>query len=148
MHLRLRLLPGELAVCRLPADAPIPAWATAAPFFCVVRTADELSVVCAAGRVPTDADATFPVARGWRALRVAGPLDLALVGVMARLAVPLADAGVSVLPIATFDTDYLLVRAAQLPPAVAALRAAGHEVGDEVGDEVDTHGAPDARTDD
>jgi hypothetical protein len=127
--LRLALLPGELTLCRLAADAPLPAWAldaldTPAPFACVARTADELSIVCAAAPVPAAVDGV--VARGWRALRVDGPLDLALVGIMARLAVPLADAGVSIFPVATHDTDYVLVRETQLDAAVAALRAAGH----------------------
>jgi hypothetical protein len=62
---------------------------------------------------------------------VAGPLDFALTGVAAALTAPLAAAEVSVLPVATFDTDYLFVREAALDRATAALRAAGHEVGTE-----------------
>jgi hypothetical protein len=54
-------------------------------------------------------------------------LDL-LPSVAAALTVPLAAAGVSVLPIATFDTDYLIVREESLPRALAALLAAGHVV--------------------
>ena len=83
-----------------------------------------MTVVCAAARVPADARAE----RGWRALRVAGPLDFALTGVLAAVAVPLADAGVSIFAVSTFDTDYVLVRADRLEAAVAALRAAGHRV--------------------
>ena len=60
---------------------------------------------------------------------MAGPLDFALTGVAAASTAPLAAAGVSVLPVATYDTDYLFVREAALPVAVEALRAAGHEVG-------------------
>lgn len=62
------------------------------------------------------------------ALEVAGPLDFALTGVLAGLAVPLAEAGVSIFALATYDTDVLLVREAQLDAAIAALRAAGHDV--------------------
>ena len=51
---------------------------------------------------------------------------------MARLAAPLARAGISILALATFDTDYLLVRETDLGRALAALRAAGHRVGDRV----------------
>jgi hypothetical protein len=65
----------------------------------------------------------------WRRLEVAGPLDLALVGVMSELAGILAGAGVSVFPVATHDTDHLLVRADRLDAACDALRAAGHRVG-------------------
>jgi uncharacterized protein len=117
--LRLTLLPDHFAVCRLPADAPTPE-----RFWSVTRTADELSVICSDADVPAGAE----VQPDWRGLQVAGPLDFALTGVAAALTVPLAEAGVSVLPVATYDTDYLFVRASALDAAVAALRAAGHTV--------------------
>jgi hypothetical protein len=67
-------------------------------------------------------------ARGWRCLRVAGSLDFSLVGVLASLLVPLAEAGVTVLATATFDTDYFLVKEIDLERATEALQAAGHSV--------------------
>jgi hypothetical protein len=51
-QLRLLVVDGTFAVCRLPADAPLPAWATGADFFSVTRTPDELAVVCSEGVVP------------------------------------------------------------------------------------------------
>jgi hypothetical protein len=81
-------------------------------------------VICADDAVPPGAT----VERGWRGLQVAGPLDFALTGVAAALTVPLAAAGISVLPVATFDTDYLFVREPSLAAAVAALTGAGHLV--------------------
>ena len=122
--LTLTLLADALAVCRLSPDAAVPKWALSALFSSVTRTADELSVVCAAAGVPDE----IVAARDWRALRVDGPLDLALVGVLAALAVPLAEAGVSVFTVATYDTDWILVRAAQVEAACAALERAGHAV--------------------
>jgi hypothetical protein len=123
--LKLSVLPQALVVCQLAPDEPIPAWATGGELWSVTRTPDELSLVCAA-------DAPPPGVRGegpWRALEVAGPLDFALVGVLSGIAAPLAAAGVSIFTIATYDTDYVLVRAHRLAEAVAALRAAGHTVG-------------------
>ena len=117
--LELRVLPGSFAVCRLAPDAAVPS-----TFWSVTRTEDELSVICADGAVPEGAAAE----RGWRGLQVAGPLDFALTGVAAALTVPLAAAGISVLPVATFDTDYLFVREPSLAAAVAALTAVGHLV--------------------
>lgn len=122
--LELAVLPWALAVCRLPADADAPARFAGGPFSALVRTADETSLVCLEARVPTGVR-TEP---GWRALRVAGPLDFALTGVLASLLVPLADAGVAVFAQSTFDTDYVLVKEAALADAVAALEAAGHRV--------------------
>jgi len=122
---RLELLADRLAVVRLDEDAPLPTWAFGSRgLAAVVRRRGELSVVCAEDAVPAGAQAE----RGWRALEVAGPLDLALTGVLAALAAPLAAAGVAIFPLATYDTDVLLVRAAQLDDAVAALEAAGHAV--------------------
>jgi hypothetical protein len=125
--LELDVLPGLFSVCRLDPAAELPSasWSSQpADFWWVTRTADELSVICPEDAIPVGA----VVERGWRALRVAGPLDFALTGVAAALSAPLAAADVSVLPIATFDTDYLFVRAASLPRALEALAAAGHVV--------------------
>ena len=120
MILELRLLPAVFAVCRLDPVAPVPDG-----FWSVTRTDDELSVICVEDAVPEGA----VVQRGWRALQVVGPLDFALTGVAAALTAPLAEAQVSVLPIATYDTDYLFVRDETLSRAVAALEDAGHRVG-------------------
>ena len=116
--------PQTMSICRLPADEPIPAWATKRAFFSVTRTSDELSVVCTSIHVPSGVTAHD----GWRALKLAGPFDLLLVGILLGVTAPLAAAGVTVFPIATYDTDYLLVRNDQLNTAIAALRSAGHQV--------------------
>jgi hypothetical protein len=104
----------------------LPAWAAPGDgeLHAVVRTAAELTVVCAAARVPGDVRAE----RGWHALAVEGPLDLALTGVLASLLVPLARAGVSIFAVSTYDTDHVLVRSERLAEAVEALREAGHRV--------------------
>lgn len=122
--LTLDLLAEPMSICRLAADAPVPAWAMAAPFFCVARTTEELSIMCATARVP----AGTTESSGWRLLRLAGPFEFSEVGVLLRVAAPLAEADVSIMPVATWDTDYVLVREAQLGEALVALRAAGHAV--------------------
>jgi hypothetical protein len=123
-QLRLVFLQGSFAVCRLEPEAPVPSWAADGPFVSVTRTAAELSVVCPEMAVPEGVRCE----RGWRCLRVAGTLDLSLVGVLASLLVPLSGAGVAVFALSTFDTDYLLVRQADLGRAVEAWRQAGHGV--------------------
>src|SRR4051794_9563168 len=101
---------GSFAVCKLPAAAALPPWATAGDFFSVTRTAGELSVVCRREAVPEG----VACERGWRCLRVAGSMPFTLVGVLAALTTPLARAGVGVFAFSTFDTDYLLVKEADL----------------------------------
>lgn len=117
-------LTGRLAVCKLPPDSAVPAWATAGDVFSVTRTGDELSAVCWQEAVPTGTHAEV----GWRCLRVAGAMPFTLVGVLASLTTPVARVGVGVFAFSTFDTDYLLVKEADFPQAVAALRAAGNVV--------------------
>lgn len=113
---------GRFAVARLAADAPIPSWAGAAlatppSLASVTRTADELSIVCDDAAVPDDVRAE----RDFAAFRVAGTIDFSVVGLLATLTRALADAGVSVFAISTFDTDYLLVRTRDLPRARGVL---------------------------
>jgi uncharacterized protein len=120
--LALDVLPERFAVVRLAADAAVPAWARGGSLVSVTRTADELSIVCPEAAVP----AGLPAQRDFRGLRVRGPLDFSAVGVLASLAGPLAAAGVSLFALSTYDTDYLLVRAADLERALAALAGAGH----------------------
>ena len=120
----LRLMAGRYAVCRLSADAPVPSWAASGEWNSVTRTADELSVVCAEAAVPGDVQCEG----GWRVLQVGGPLDFSLVGVLAAIAAPLAQAGVSIFAVSTFDTDYVLVKEEKLARSIEALRVAGHDV--------------------
>lgn len=124
--LRLSVSARPLAIARLDAGEAVPAWFDVhTPFCALVRSEDELTLVCAEEEVPEDVAAQ----RGWRALTVHGPLDFGLTGILAGLAAPLAAAGVPIFAISTFDTDSILVAEERLPDAVAALREAGHEVG-------------------
>jgi hypothetical protein len=124
MPLRLRVLPDHLAVCRLPAGSEVPPWARSGTIRAVVWTSDETSVVIAETAVPQNVRSE----RGWRALMVAGPLDFGLTGILLTVARPLADAGVSIFAMSTFDTDYVLVRESSLETAIRALAGSGHRI--------------------
>ena len=119
MDLALRLLDETLAVVRLDAGAALPGWLdlSAAPLVSVVRTGDELSIVCPEALVPGGVRCEG----GWRAFRIVGTIDFALTGVLAAVLEPLAEARVGIFALSTFDTDYVLVRAEQLEQARAAL---------------------------
>lgn len=123
--MKLSLSPDRLTICQLAADAPIPVWAAGmAPFCSITRTSEELSIVCPENLVPADVKQET----GWRALKVDGPLDFALTGILASLAGSLAKAGVSIFALSTYHTDYVLVKDPQVAKAVRALQAAGHTV--------------------
>jgi uncharacterized protein len=114
----------ELAVSRLPPDAAVPDWATRGAFHAVTRTPAELSIVCEAAHVPGDVRSE----KGWRCFSVAGPIPFELTGVLSSIAAPLAEAGVGIFAISTFDTDTVLVPGARLADAIRALESAGHRV--------------------
>lgn len=119
----LETLPRELSVCKLPSASALPA--APGPWTFAAVTDGEVSLVCPVEDVPACA-----VARedGWRGLRVGGALDFALVGILAELARVLAEAGVPIFAVSTYDTDYLLVKSGAFERALDALRSAGHEV--------------------
>jgi hypothetical protein len=123
-RLRLSVLPGLFAVCRLDPTAEVPPEMARAPLVSITRTRDELSIVCEEPLAPVAARCE----RGWRCLALEGPIPFTTTGVFASLATPLADASVGIFAISTFDTDFLLVKDEQLPAALAALAAAGHHV--------------------
>ena len=107
--MRVDLLSGHFAIVKLD-----PAVAVPAKFFSVTRTPEELSVV-------------YETPEGeWRCLKVEGPLDFSLVGILASLAEPLARAGIPIFAISTFDTDHILVKCERVDAAIAALESAGH----------------------
>jgi hypothetical protein len=119
----LSFIADSFAVCRLAAGADIPAWALLdRSFVSITYTADELSIVCPLAYVP----AGVPAERHWMALKVEGPLDLELTGILASLVAPLAAAGISLFAISTFDTDYLLIKEQHLAHARQVLEEAGH----------------------
>ena len=123
-RLTLRLLPAAFAICRLEPEEPIPAWLPRRGFTATIRAEDELSIYCDETAVPQDVRA----ARGWRALQLVGPFDFNETGVIAAVAGPLAEAGISISVLATYDTDYLFVRSEALESAAEILQAAGHRV--------------------
>jgi hypothetical protein len=118
----IRTLADRLAICRLPPHAPLPEWASKESLWSVTRTTNELSIVCPEESVPSDIQAD----RGWVPLQVVGPLPLTMTGVLSSLAEPLAQAGISIFAISTFETDIVLVRTAELQKAMNALSSAGH----------------------
>jgi hypothetical protein len=123
-HLTLSVLPQTFAVCHLsPAEVAEAARVSSCSFWSVTRTQEELSVV-----VPEEAmPAAWQAERGWRCLKVQGPLDFSLTGILSSLSVPLAEVGISIFALSTYDTDYLLVRALDLDKAIRVLNACGHD---------------------
>ena len=122
--LELSILPQRFAVCRLDSEDVIPDWLMEHNFWSVTRTHEELSVVLPEASVP----ASWKSEKGWRCLKVRGPLDFSLTGILASLASPLAEASISIFAISTYGTDYILVRDHDLEEAKKVLSDAGHAI--------------------
>jgi hypothetical protein len=118
---RLRLLPESMSIARLEPTAATPGWAEHAGFSCVFRTDVSLSIVCAQSLVPGNIRAD----RDWRCLEVEGSLDLTLTGILASLTAPLAQAGIPVFALSSYETDYILVKGSHLDAARHALEESG-----------------------
>lgn len=122
MPLELCLLPELYSVAQIKPNSPIPDWAVSGNTWAVVKTEDELSVVCCEYKVPDGIRSE----RGWRIIKVVGPLEFSLVGILAGLAGVLAEAGISIFAISTYDTDYVLVKEHQLEAALEACCQSGY----------------------
>lgn len=123
--MNLQLLKDKYTVARLEARAAVPDWAQAeSDFVSISRTRHELSIVCREGLAP----ASVKQESNWRILQVEGPLDFGLVGILASIAAPLANAGISIFAVSTFDTDYVMINQNKVDAALAALRGSGHTI--------------------
>lgn len=117
----LKQLPGSFGICKLPLDNALPDWLPSKGMVFIARTPDELSIMCAEQDIPTDVDAS----RGWCCLRVDGDLAFDEVGVVAKIAAPLADVNLSIFVVSTHDRDYVLVHQMDLEAAFSAYQQAG-----------------------
>ena len=124
IELKFSWIPGPFAVCRLPADAPVPDWAWTGPLASVTRTTDELSIVCLADSLPADVESKHH----WICFKLAGPFAFSEVGILASFIDPLVKTGVPIFAVSTYDTDYVLVNEEYAGAALGALRDAGHEL--------------------
>jgi uncharacterized protein len=124
-QLTLRLLPDRLAVCRFDAGDAAPEWAArASGFTSVTRTVDELSVVCSEDAVPAGVKSEA----GWSLFKIEGPFAFTQTGILVAAAAPLAEAGIPIFAISTFDTDYILVKREHAARSVEVLESAGHRL--------------------
>jgi uncharacterized protein len=110
-------LPGEYSIVRLGPVEPVPSWVDCGVFCSVTRTPEELSLLVEAAAVPHGLE----VETGWRGLKLEGPFPFDSVGILAGILTPLAEAGISILAVSTFDTDYVFVKEDKLDATLRVL---------------------------
>ena len=124
MHkLDLTVLDETYAIVRLSSQSDIPNWAYGGSFISITKTDDELSVLCNMKSVPQNQVAELD----WQIIKVVGPLDFSLTGILAGITQPLAGHGISVFAVSPYDTDYILVKNEQLEKAIEILKNEGYQ---------------------
>ncbi|MBQ4089573.1 MAG: ACT domain-containing protein [Clostridia bacterium] len=118
--MQLEIFPQYFSVCKLQPGATLPEGVC---FF--ARTDNELSLVCETKNLP---EATYACENEWRMFRVSGALDFSLIGILARITSILAEAGISVFCVSTYDTDYVLIKSEAFPKAISTLADNGYEI--------------------
>ena len=119
---RFAVLEGRFAICRLAPGSPLPPTPESATLWALTITSDEISLVCDDMSAPR----SEAIERTWRAIKIVGPLDFSLQGVLLSLLGPLSEMQMGVFVLSTFDTDYILVKEFDLTGAIQALEQAGH----------------------
>ena len=118
--MELKLLPDAMTVCKLRSTAAID---LSREWYFIGRTDEELSLVCRTDDTPGD---TLERSDGWRGFRIQGILDFSLTGILSKLSAILAAQKIGIFAVSTYNTDYILVKAADLEKAVRALEDAGY----------------------
>lgn len=122
--LTMKLLKEKFGVCRLDKNSLIPEWSQNGNFLSVTRTSDELSIVCDEDSIPNDVKCE----KDWRILKVEGPLDFSLIGILSKISTILVQKGISIFAISTYDTDYILVKDRDIKDAIDSLTKEHYEI--------------------
>ena len=118
----IRRIDPLLSVCKLQDFSAVD---LSRPFHFAARTDEECSLVCPTSEVPAE---TLAKDDGWRAFRIEGVLDFSLIGILARISSRLAEAGIGIFAISTYNTDYILTKAENFERALMTLAEDGYQI--------------------
>lgn len=120
--MKIKLIDCELSVCKVADYSMVD---MDRDFTFIGKTDEELSLVCPSDAVPENC---LECDSGWRAFRIQGTLDFSLIGILSRISTLLADAGIGIFAVSTYNTDYILTKKENFDRAVDALESAGYEI--------------------
>ncbi len=119
MEIKIEIIDGEFSVCKVWDFSQVNFEAE----YCFTgKTDEEKSLVCLTEDVPEN---TAVRDDGWRAFRVQGVLDFSLIGILSRISEVLAESGVGIFAISTYNTDYILTKRDNWEMALQAIKKAG-----------------------
>jgi len=131
IKLTMKLLKDKYSVCRLDKNSIIPNWVMNGEFFSITKTEDELSIVCSQENLPHNMQhelANIQCEKDWRILKVEGPLDFSLVGILSSISSLMAKEKISIFALSTYDTDYILVKENNIDAAINVLIKNNYDV--------------------
>ena len=118
--MQLKVIDIDFSVCKVKDYSQVDLHQ---PFVFTGATDEEYSLVCPTSLVP---DNTTEQNDGWRAFRIEGELDFSLIGILAKISACLAQNGIGIFAISTFNTDYILTRKENFEKAIQALETEGY----------------------
>lgn len=121
-NMKLRIIDTEFSVCKVEDYSEIE---LSQPFVFTGATDEEKSLVCPTALVPSN---TTEREDGWKAFRIEGVLDFSLIGILSKISTLLAENGIGIFAISTFNTDYVLTKTKDFERAIKALESAGYEI--------------------
>lgn len=120
--MKLQTMPQHLTVCKVRSVEDLD---LSLGFYFIGRTDEEISLVCESGHTPEN---TTSREDGWRIFRIVGVLDFSLIGILSKISTILAENGIGIFAVSTFNTDYVLVKDEDFDRALSALSDAGYEI--------------------
>jgi len=120
--MEIKELSHKLTICKLKSIDGID---IQKEFYFIGKTDEEISLVCKTEEVPENI-----VERddGWKGFRIQGVLDFSLVGILSKLSGILADNGIGIFAVSTYNTDYILIKEENYSKALTALTNAGYSL--------------------
>lgn len=120
--MRLKKIEGDFSICRLSSLSESD---RKRQFFFASKTDEEISLVCLTEEVP---DHALQREDGWKAFRIQGVLDFSLIGVLAKISSLLAEGGIGIFVVSTYNTDYILTKEEDHQRALDILAQAGYSI--------------------
>ena len=120
--MELKVIDKEFSVCKVSDFSEID---TGQPYIFTGSTDEERSLVCPTELVPGN---TIERNDGWRAFRIEGVLDFSQIGILSKISKCLADNGIGIFAISTFNTDYVLTKENDFSKAIEVLELAGYTI--------------------
>lgn len=91
----------------------------------IAKTEEERSLVCITKDVPSN---VIRREDGWKAFCVQGVLDFSLIGILSKISTILAERGISIFAVSTYNTDYILIKDTNYEKALEVLKSSGYEI--------------------